>query len=1140
MPPPAYPPHLLAPVGILDPEGLRANPLTGQPYRNVDAASVDPKTGEPKTYAWYAKHIWKKLRVYEQATKILKDIHNHQVIIALSGTGTGKTVIFPKLALHAVGYDKKVLCAIPRQLPCKGMGEFSATCMDVTAGEEVGYFFKGNRKRDLNHRETKLLFGTTGSIEMMMNNNPNLDDDENGGNFACLLIDEVHERTTAIDAVMQHARLMLRNRPEMKLIVMSATIDMDWYANYFKEFDVHKLHVEAPPTFPRKLEYLPKPLKNIQSTGLVQAAVERIVAILKRPPIVHSRSTRKYLTNQMLVTRGDLVKTREDAEAKLVDGDILVFLPSVKTAAYQVFEAVKQQTKKYPHIKPFFCTKLESKSQTSPIVDGEGKPVKVVDADGNVLIEALMTTNDQGERVQATEAKLATDAEMYLSHPDNDPANPFVRKLIVATDVAESSLTFEGPLSYVIDSGVSLDSKYLPKPMEVSLLPEHVAKGPIQQREGRTGRTCPGICYHLYTEDQYKDFPEIPPPEMSKTEDLPQRILRVMGMEGRDSVGAMHTYFDELPEPPPVEFRISALRTLVSLNAITPTGPAGTCHPTDSRTFLGRAMSFIQVVPPHQTKTLVAAYYYKCLREMAEVFALVDTLSGKGIDELVFDKRKQWKNKSKGVHPDLVSFGSTAYGDHITLLRTYTRYRLASNKALFCRKHNVRPDILRKVRDLAMKIQRKVEDVLERTDELLVINDDELLDKEAAGGVGRAGGEAGARTGLTNRRPRKSTRKAASKAHGGNFEVAADYSGFTEVNLAGGRDLAVLYALYPECKRSVRQMLLTIARESRSGAVQPSLEVLYPTAAAAREALSRSVRTLPIARFERLSEAEQKAVVAAYKATIRYRKREMKDFEEKKAQGLKPTIVGDELDAKGHAHWIKELEAAHAKAKELHAQVQREGRRVRRVRVKERLREYFTPLPDDYYEPEWKNIELRLMRAMVEGYYVQMALRVDAPTKKRYVTPFPSQPTVAQIDDRSTLGREGRVREGGPVCLYEILHTRQPGQHSLVLTTVLPRRIWASSAIKSQFVDAFAAALPQKYAEKLSVEGMPVASVAKGRMLTKQKRAAKKGKGKSTRRKGGERNAVSDSDKVSTEAGAQRKRTQRPHKLGRRVTHTRR
>lgn len=1109
MPPPAYPPHLLAPVGILDPEGLRANPLTGKPYRNVDGESVDPNTGEPKTYAWYAKRApfaWQPLRVYEQATTILKAIHDHQVIVALSGTGTGKTVIFPKLALHAVGYDKKVLCAIPRQLPCKSAGEFAATCMDVTAGEEVGYFFKGNRKRNLNHRETKLLFGTTGSIEMMMTNNMNLDNDEEGGNFACLLIDEVHERTTAIDAVMQNARLMLRNRPEMKLIVMSATIDMDWYANYFKEFNVHKLHVVAPPTYPRKMEYLPEPLKNIQSTGLIKAVVERVVAILKRPPMVHSRSTRKYLANQLLLTRGEEVKNREEAKAKLVDGDILVFLPSVKTDAYKVFDAVKQEVKKYPHVKPFFCIKLESKSQTSPIVDSERKPVKVQDDDGNVLIEALMTTNAQGKRVPATEANLATEANMYLSHPDNDSANPFVRKLIVATDVAESSLTFKGPLSYVIDSGVSLDSKYLPKPMEVSLLPEHVAKGPIQQREGRTGRTCPGICYHLYTEAQYKGFPEKPPPEMSKTEDLPQRILRVMAMKGHDSIDAINTYFDELPEPPPTEFRISALHTLVSLNAITRTGPAGTCHPSDCRTFLGRAMSIFQALPPHQTKALIAAYYYKCHREMAEVFALVDTLSGKGIDELVFDKKKQWKNKSKGIHPDLVSFGSTAYGDHITLLRTYTRYRLASNKALFCRKHNVRPDLLRKVRDLAVKIQRKVEDVLERTDDLLVINDDELLDKEAVGGVGRVGGEAGART-PRNRRPRKSTRKAASKAHGGNFEVAADYSGFTEVNLAGGRDLAVLYALYPECKQSVRQMLLTIARESRSdtNTIQPSLDVLYPTTADAQEVLSRAVCTLPIVRFERLTEAEQKVVVAAYKDTIRHRKRELKNFE--KNTELQSTIVGDELDTKGHAHWIKKLETAYAKAKEIYNKVQREGRRVRRERVKERLREFFTPLPADYYEPEWKNIELRLMRAMVEGYYVQMALRVDEPMKKRYVTPFPAQQTVAHIDDRSTLGREGRVREGGPVCLYEILHTRQPGQHNLVLTTMLPRRIWESKVIKSCFVDGLSTALPNNLANRLSVEKMSVPSVAKGRMLTKQQRETKKRTHmwRRTQRKGGTR-----------------------------------
>lgn len=1079
----------LEPIGILDPEGLRPNPLTGKPYINVDGDKIDSKTGLPKTYAWYAKNVWQKLRVYQQARSIIKTIQQHQVIVALSGTGTGKTVIFPKLALHAVGYDKKVLCAIPRQLPCKGMGEFSAKCMDVNVGEEVGYFFKGNRKRDLNHRETKLLFGTTGSVEAMMtNNNPYLNDDDNGGQFACLLIDEVHERTTAIDAVLQSARLMLRKRPEMKVIIMSATIDMDWYANYFKEFKVRKLHVQAPPTFPRKLNYLPRPLANIDSSGLVKAVVEFVMNILKKPPIVHDTQTRNYLIDQLLKTRSDLVKTRQQAETYLVDGDILVFLPSVKTNAQKVCEGIRKQAKTINSIKPFFCTKLESKSQTQGIVNQKGEPIEIVDKRGNVLIEELMTTNDKGERVPATEAILATDAKMYLSHPDNDPLNPFVRKVIVATDVAESSLTFEGPLSYVIDSGVSLESEYLPRPMEVSLLPKYVAKGPIQQREGRTGRTCPGVCYHLYTEQQYKDFPDIPPPEMSKTEDLPQRILRIMAMDGCDSIQAMSKYFDELPEPPAPEFRTSALRTLVSLNAIAPSGPGGITRPKDHRTFLGRAMSFLQAVQPHQAKALIAGYYYKCLREMCELISLMDTLSGKGINELVRDKKKQWKNKTVGIHPDLLSFGSTLYGDHITLMRTYNRFRLAIDKRTFCRKHNVRYDLLSKVSLMSIKIQRKVEDILERRDDLLVINDDELLDKESIGGHGRQHGDAGTPI-PPKRSPRKSKQKSMSKAHGGGFEIASDYSGFLDVNVAGNLDLAVLYALYPECHRSAQQILLTIARETLSGTSLPSLDVIYPTSELAREALSRPIRTLPVARFEQLTEAEQKRVLHAYKATLQYRKREMKDFEERNND--KP-VLNTELDTKGHLHWIKELESSYQRARELHQHMVQTGRRERRQRVKERLRKYFTELPADYYEPHWKNIELRVMRAMVEGYYVQMALRIDDAIRKKYVTPFPAAPTIATIDDNSTLGKDYRVKQVGPVCLYETLMTRQPGKHNLILVTTLPSFIWESKMIKSSFIEPFVKALPTTLSDRLSLHGNPLLSVAKGRMLTKLNHRKKK------------------------------------------------
>ena len=201
--PKKYPPHLLAPIGVLDPDGLMPNPLTGEDYQNLYVD--DPKVG--RTYSENSKY-WRNLGVLKRSTELLKLIHDNQVIIAMSGTGTGKTVIFPKLALHAVGYNNRVICTIPKQVPAKGAGEWAAICMDVRVGEEVGYRFKGNVLINQNGRESKLVFCTAGTLEAIMIGNPLLDDDSAGGKFDCVLIDEAHERTTANDTLLHNVLYM--------------------------------------------------------------------------------------------------------------------------------------------------------------------------------------------------------------------------------------------------------------------------------------------------------------------------------------------------------------------------------------------------------------------------------------------------------------------------------------------------------------------------------------------------------------------------------------------------------------------------------------------------------------------------------------------------------------------------------------------------------------------------------------------------------------------------------------------------------------------------------------------------------------------------------------------------------------------
>lgn len=1107
-----YPPHLLAPIGILDPEGTQPNPLTGRPYENLHAHETDDQ-GNPQTYARIANTQWKKLNVYTERVRILKDLHDYQVVIAESGTGTGKTVIFPKLALHAVGYDNRVLCAIPKQIPCKGAGEYAARCMDVQPGREVGHFYKGDRSYD-RHR-TKLLFSTSGSIAAMMRSNPFLDNENE--KFDCLLIDEVHERTKDIDDLLMNAREILRRRPEMKIVVMSATLDLHWYATYFREFRVKKLSIEAPPTYPRCLQYLSKPLfpKQIDITKMQTAAADLIVRILDKPPVLHDPRVRDELVQKLIATRVDIT-TRAQAVAALKDGDILVFLPSVKAAADDVFKEVRKKVKQLPHVRPFYCTKLESASRTRPLQNDQGKKVDIVDKKtGEVRIEGLMVTRD-GKPEPASEQDVAVAENMYLHHPDNDPRDPYVRKVILATNVAESSVTFKGALTYVVDSGVSQDNDYLPKRMETTLTPKYVAQGPIVQREGRTGRTCPGVCYHLYTKTQFDEFPAFAPPEMSKVEDLPNRILLRMMQKGWDSVDGVHKYFDDLPEPPPRIYRNAALRMLISLQAIEPP-PLGEALPTGTakRTFLGRAMSPLGAIPPHQAKALIASYYYNCLNEMADIVAFVGLLNGKGLEELCVDPRKQWKNKSTGVHPDLVSSGSTNYGDHITLLRTYNRYRgyrTVAEQRAFCKKHNVKGVTLAKVSQAAQKIKSSVEKLLERTDNLLCVNEDDVLDTEAME----------ARAERPDRGPRRSSRKQgrrsrkAHKAHGGTFEVATDFAHLDDVNPSGEKDLAVLYALYPECQRSVRQTLLAIVREQRPGDVnQPSLAVLYAEPGSAREALSDRIRTLPVQRFKSLGTSERDAVLHAYRATIKHRKRDMAAHAAREAAARDPTAtsaptthvapVVDDAEAKNHAHWLRALEASFEKARTLHWARLDVVRDVRRRRVKEMIRPFFSDLPDSYHESEWRNPELRVMRAMAEGYYVHMGLRVDDPAKKKYVLPFPSEQSVATVSKRSVLFHKPTT---GPVCLFETLFTQMKPE--LVLVTTPPPEVMRSmkgltdamvaEVVNSKWGGQLELGADRRVTRKAGVVSRAVVSRRKG--SRKKKRKTRRGGGtRKTRRR---------------------------------------
>ena len=111
--------------------------------------------------------------------------------------------------------------------------------------------------------------------------------------------------------------------------------------------------------------------------------------------------------------------------------------------------------------------------------------------------------------------------------PNKDAPKGYTRKIMIATPMAESSITFSDPLKYVIEAGFAYTLHYDADKYCYVVGKNYVPQSNIKQRCGRTGRTCAGTCIQLYTEKEYKEFPEFTVPEIL-SEDFTMELLNIM------------------------------------------------------------------------------------------------------------------------------------------------------------------------------------------------------------------------------------------------------------------------------------------------------------------------------------------------------------------------------------------------------------------------------------------------------------------------------------------------------------------------------------------------------------------------------------------------------------------------------------
>jgi len=258
-----------------------------------------------------------------------------------------------------------------------------------------------------------------------------------------------------------------------------------------------------------------------------------------------------------------------------------------------------------------------------------------------------------------------------------DKAEPGVRKVIVATNIAETSLTVDG-IMFVVDSGFSKLKVYNPKMGMDALQITPISQANALQRQGRAGRTGPGKCYHMYTERAFKDEFYIQTiPEIQRT-NLANTVLLLKSLGVKDLLE-----FDFM-DPPPQDTISTSLFDLWALGAVDNLGEL---------TALGRRMIAFPM-DPSLAKLIITAVEYGCSEEMLTIVSMLSVPS-------VFYRPKERQEEADSAREKFF----VAESDHLTLLHVYEKWRLSKHSDGWCVRHFLHPKALRRAKEIRDQLQ---------------------------------------------------------------------------------------------------------------------------------------------------------------------------------------------------------------------------------------------------------------------------------------------------------------------------------------------------------------------------------------------------------------------------------------------------
>ena len=493
-----------------------------------------------------------ELPVSERRDDIMNAIRDNQVVIIAGETGSGKTTQIPKMCLE-LGLGEKGLIGHtqPRRLAARSVAERIAEELGQKIGETVGYQVRFTSEVG-EHSAIKLM--TDGILLAEIQNDKLL------RRYSTLIIDEAHERSLNIDFILGYLKRILPQRPDLKVIITSATIDPERFARHFSP------------------SYVPG--RGIVDENLSDEEREIAEAILPddAPPIIEVSGRTYPVEIRYRPLEGDELYLDDEEVAE--DRD--------PTEA--ILDAIKELSKEAPgDILIFFSGEREIR-------------------DAKDAIEAMVAKSPRlNYEVLPLYARLSLAEQHRVFSPGSRP------RIVLATNVAETSLTVPG-IKYVIDTGTARISRYSARTKVQRLPIERISQASANQRSGRCGRVSDGIAIRLYSEEDFNSRPEFTDPEILRT-NLAAVILQMIAIGVVREPGDISRFpFVQPPASRAINDGVNLLRELGALTERTRRKGRGGNN-SATLTAIGRAMAAFPV-DPRLARMIIEGGRRGCAKEM--------------------------------------------------------------------------------------------------------------------------------------------------------------------------------------------------------------------------------------------------------------------------------------------------------------------------------------------------------------------------------------------------------------------------------------------------------------------------------------------------------------------------------------------